>query len=128
MAKPKIADIQIQKQVWSGMTRYIFWTDGASVQLELYDTPQKWGKTAFIYSLWVNEECRLQGKATVLLDVAERTAKQAGHKSVALEWEYKNTPHAILDYYIRRGYEQILFDGNGEYSVLEKVFWKPKNQ
>lgn len=115
-------NIQKQKQMWSGMARYVIWTDGASVQIELYDTPQKWGKTAFIYSLWVDEYCRRQGKAAALLDEAERIVKQAGHKTAVMEWEYKNTPRAILDYYFRRGYEEIIFDDKGEYCVVEKTF------
>lgn len=125
MATNEYLRVNTQKQTWSGMTRYILWVDSASVQIELYDTPQKWGKTAFIYSLWVDEDCRRKGKAALLLDAAERIVKQAGHKSAVMEWELKNTPREILDYYFRRGYEEILFDGNGEYSVVEKIFRKP---
>ena len=63
----------VQKQVWHSRTRYIIVVEGiATVQVELYDEPQGPDKvTAFICSLWVNEDERRYGHAGRILDRAK---------------------------------------------------------
>lgn len=93
----------------------------ASVQLELYSqgTDTSFGGTAFSYALWVDEPYRHEKRATALLDRAEQIAKETGHKSVHLEWVKADSPEAILEWYLRRGYEVIEY---GErYCLLEKT-------
>ena len=56
--------IRISKQEWrnnpdNGFIRYVIFDDeGASVILEIYDKPEKFGVKAFMYSLWVDEQVR----------------------------------------------------------------------
>jgi len=98
--------IHVQKQKWTDFTRCIVVdTDGGSVQIELYSTKQDWGGTAFIYGLWVEPECRRKGIAGRLLDIAEAIVREAGHKSVTLEWKLQDTPKEILAWYERRKYK-----------------------
>lgn len=116
--------IEIQEQQWNDFTRYVIieTQDGliGSVQVELYPTPQEYGYTAFLYSLWVNDESRHAGHAKLLIEAAENIARQHGHESIALEWWLKDTPIDILKWYLRLGYEERVFDGHGEYSLLSK--------
>jgi len=113
---------QIQRQKWHDYTRYvIFDTSGGSVQLELYPEIQKFGGTAFIYALWVDKSCRRRGMAKRLLDRAEGIAKQEGHEAVMLEWELKDTPIEILEWYKRRGYVISVSSGHGNYARLIKL-------
>jgi hypothetical protein len=58
--------------------------------------------------------------ATRLINLAEVIAKKNGHKSVFLEWEAKNSERWVLDWYLRRGYEEREFDRYGTSSLLEK--------
>lgn len=110
----------IQRQTWADYTRYLLADDWASVQLELFASEQKFGGTAFIYGLWVNQPQRRQGKAAAFLKRAESIAREAGHKSVTLEWYAKDTPQGVLDFYIRSGYEEKAFDSRGKYVLLQK--------
>lgn len=107
-----------QRQVWRDYTRYLIADTYGSVQIEMYDEAQDWGGTAWIYGLWVNEDSRRHGVATAILKKAEKVAKEAGHKSVFLEWEEHNTPQGVLGFYLRSGYN-VRKESNG-YCLLEK--------
>lgn len=117
-----------QRQTWHDFTRYLIATNGASIQLDLYPQKMRFGEwngggTAFIYALWVIEGYRKRGHATALLNKAEETAREAGHKSVFLEWASKDTPVEILEWYKRRGYcesEGVIDDNGEEIILLEK--------
>lgn len=76
----------IQTQQWHDKTRYIIIDECASVHLELFDTAQDFGGTAFIWALWTNPDCRRKGHAERMLDSAERIAAENGHDAVYLEW------------------------------------------
>jgi ribosomal protein S18 acetylase RimI-like enzyme len=100
----------VQLQYWYKFKRYLLTLDGASVQLELYDKPLGDDKvTAYIYALWVDESDRRQGKATKLMDAAERIAKQCGYKEVFLEWNKQEAERSTLEWYERRGYDMVSF-------------------
>jgi hypothetical protein len=58
--------------------------------------------------------------ASMILHNLEAIAKREGHKSVFLEWELKNSPRWVLEWYERRGYEVKEFDGRDSYCLLEK--------
>lgn len=112
-----------QEQKWSEYTRYLIANQHGSIQIELYDTEQQWGGTAWIYALWVKPRSRRKGWAANLLSRAEEVAKANGHKSVFLEWVAKDTPREILEWYQRRGYRGVQYDDiNNSYCLLEKVF------
>lgn len=107
--------IQIQK--WHDSIRHLIMMSSgrATVQLEMYNRPMgEFDVTAEIYALWVNKEIRKQKFATALLDKAEDIARKNGHKTVYLFWDKRITPHWVLDWYYRRGYEEIFFN---EYRV-----------
>ncbi len=103
----------IQRQVWHDYTKYLIADGYGSVQLELYDKEQKFGGTAFIYGLWVCPPHRRKLYAGALLSQAEFVAKQAGHKAVFLEWEGKDSPKWVLEWYLRIGYKEIEIDKQG---------------
>ncbi|QCD39694.1 N-acetyltransferase [Muribaculaceae bacterium Isolate-007 (NCI)] len=113
--------MMVQKQVWHSRTRYIIVVEGiATVQVELYDEPQGPDKvTAFICSLWVNEDERRYGHAGRILDRAEEIAAKEGHKRVHLEWCSLDSPQWVLEWYLRRGYEEREFGPNSSLLVKE---------
>ena len=117
-----------QEQPWHNFTRWNIYNEHASIQLELWPESQSFGGTAYIYGLWVNPDQRRKGLAAALLDEAEAIAEAAGHKSVHLDWNLKDTPREVLEYYCRRGYDEREFDGHGNYCLLEKNLLTPKAQ
>lgn len=96
--------MQVQEQTWHDFTRYLIYTDGASVQLELYPDASYDTTTAYIYALWVDEPLRRKGLATALMDKAEEIAREECHKAVVLYWDKEATPKHVFDWYTRRGY------------------------
>lgn len=99
--------MNIQKQEWKEYTRYIISDEYGSVMLNLYNEPQKCESklyTAWIWGLYVCPQYRRKGYAKLLLKEAERIALENGHKDVYMEWDGKETPLDILDFYVREGY------------------------
>lgn len=78
-----------------------------SVNIEIYNNGN--GKIAFIYNLYVCQECRSQGIATVLLEKAEAIAKSKGYEEVYLDWKESVSPNWVLEWYLRNGYEKSSF-------------------
>lgn len=68
-----------------------------------------------IYALWVDEPYRKKGVAGLLIEAAEREAMKAGCRTVCLEWDRREAPQWVLDWYERLGYEEKEF---GQYSVI----------
>lgn len=116
----------IQEQKWSDHTRIVFVEEHSSVMLELFDEPQlgTLRMTAFVFNLWTSPEYRRHGQAARMLSAAERTALQRGHSSVFLDWELKESPLEILDWYMRNGYEIVGFNSKGDYFRLKKELKK----
>lgn len=115
------ADISVYRQDWHDFTRFIFCNGGGSVQIELFKEPiERVNCKALLYALWVDEPVRRQGCASALMDIAEKTAKEMGYSEIALEWSLFDSPYQIFNWYERRGYNETLFDGRGEYSVMVK--------
>lgn len=113
----------IQRQVWNDKVRYLIADEYGSVMLELYDEPQQWGEhygTAWIWGLYVCPCNRRKGHARRLLEEAEFYATKAGHKDVFLQWEERNTPCEILDFYKRQGYCEIEADDGRTEIMLRK--------
>jgi GNAT superfamily N-acetyltransferase len=112
--------VQIQK--WNTKEIVIVMNEHgiASAQMHLYPKVQNFGGTAWIWALYVDVHYRKKGLATEYLNVLESIAKREGHKSVFLEWELKNSPRWVLEWYERMGYEVKEFDGRGSYCLMEK--------
>lgn len=113
--------MKIQEQTWSDFKRFLILADEGSVMLEFYDPPTSDGTTAYIGSLWVNEEHRRKGIATALMDKAEELARSNKHKQVTLFWA-RTTPTEILEWYRRRGYAPYKRDCKNIY--LRKILTK----
>lgn len=109
-----------QKQVWNNKVIYLIADEFGSVQLELFADKQNFGSTVWLWDLFVLPEHRRQGHAKRLLRRAEEIAKAEGHKAVTLEWEGCNSEDWLLHHYLRNGYEEKQFSGNGDYYLLEK--------
>ncbi len=107
--------MMIQRQVWSDKVRYLIADEYGSVMVELYDEPQQWGEhygTAWIWGLYIFPHSRRKGHARRLLEEVEHIAAKAGHKDVFLQWEERNTPREILDFYKRQGYCEVEADSD----------------
>lgn len=111
----------IQRQQRHDKIRYILIDEYASVHLELFDTAQDFGGTAFIWALWTNPDYRRQGHAKRFLEQAEQIAKEHGRAAVYLEWFECDTPTEILKWYYRSGYNDVEFGGKGDYVLLKKI-------
>lgn len=111
-----------QRQRWFDHTRVLITTtdDRGSIQLNLYDTEQEFGGTAAIYALWVDPQFRRNGYAKTLLKRAEEIALISGHTSVYMEWELRETPREVLDWYFSWGYDVREVYKVGEHVLLEK--------
>ncbi len=98
----------IQKQEWSDRTRYLIGHEYGSVFLDLYpEVQENFGGTAVIWALFVFPRDRRKGIGKILLEEAEFYAKREWHKSVVMDWESKETPREILDWYLRSGYNVV---------------------
>lgn len=111
----------IQKQKWRDSARYIIIHQYGSVFLDLYPEKQEsFGGTAFIWGLYVSSYKRRIGIGRALLSEVEKCAKLEGHKSVVMDWELKDTPREVLDWYLRFGYV-VVGNYREETYTLEKV-------
>lgn len=103
----------IQHQVWYSYTKYLIANSYSSIQLNLYNAEQEFSDTAFIYALWVEPKYRRQSRAKKLLATAENIALKNGYKFALLEWEKKDSPKWVLEWYLRTGYKEIKSDELG---------------
>lgn len=113
--------IRKQHQKWLGFNRTIFGDKDfhGSVQIDEYEEPRGEDEVkAYLFALWVDEGYRQQGIATQLMDAAEAYARESGHEYIYLDWDSREAPKFALDFYIRRGYEEVEF--NDTYELLKK--------
>jgi GNAT superfamily N-acetyltransferase len=78
------------------------------VELAVYKRGEHEGE-ALVWNLYVDEPHRRKGLARKLMDEAHMTAKHLGAKVAALEWSLKESPHWVLDWYCRLGYDEKEF-------------------
>jgi len=113
----------IQLQRWQDFDRIVITNEQyhGSVQVNMPNTPEARKEItdgyadAMIYALWVDEIYRGQKVGLHLLEAAEEQARKHGAKTVALEWDRRDTPEWVLDWYERLGYDEKEF---GRYSSL----------
>lgn len=105
--------MNIQKQTWYNLTRFLIYTTDGSVQLEIY--PYK----GYIHSLWVDEYARKVGKGTTLFKAAESIAKEEGCKYITIEWDINDSPTWVLNWYKDMGYKEEF--ATKDFAVLKKV-------
>ena len=87
------------------------------VELAVYKHGEHEGE-ALVWNLYVNEDHRRKGLARKLMDEAHKTAKNLGAKVTALEWSLKESPHWVIDWYFRLGYDDKEF-GPG-YALMKR--------
>ena len=78
------------------------------VELAVYKHGEHEGE-ALVWNLYVDEGHRRKGLARKMMDEAHKTAKHLGVKVTALEWSLKDSPHWVLDWYCRLGYDEKEF-------------------
>ena len=78
------------------------------VELAVYKHGEHEGE-ALVWNLYVDEPHRRKGLARELMDEAHKTAKHLAVKVTALEWSLEESPHWVLDWYCRLGYDEKEF-------------------
>ncbi len=123
--------IASQEQDWYHTTRYLFtailvrYVYG-SVQLDVPKPHEKEAEAfwqdcdAFIYALFVDECSRKNRLAFSLLYAAEKQADHLGCKTVGLRWDDRESEPWVLEWYKRRGYEEIRVEADGHVHFLVK--------
>ena len=99
-------ELTVHKHEWYTCTRYLIFNPHGSVMLDVITG----GRTPLIWDLWVSQPSRRSGLATKLLDKAEEIAASLGFAEVKLEWDKRDTPQWVYDWYVRRGYEEIQWE------------------
>lgn len=105
----------------SGTTRLtIIANDGeGKIQVDLLNRDNKeYGRTAYIWDLYVKEDCRRKGIAKELMQYALKRAKEFGFTSATLEWVLEDTPREIAYWYASLGFDDKEFSDT--YSLMVK--------
>lgn len=80
------------------------------IQVDLLNGDNReYGRTAYIWDLYVKEESRRKGIAGQLMDYALNRAREFGFKTATLDWELADTPREIACWYSRIGFEEKEF-------------------
>lgn len=106
----------IQIQTWNGSKRILVVNNIHHGSVQVYipdadaeDNSLKGKADALVYALWVDEPVRGHGVAGRLLESAEREARAQGCRSLAIEWDARESPEWVLRWYERVGYKEIGF-------------------
>lgn len=67
---------------------------------------------AYIWNLHVSKRSRRRGYGQALLDSALTEARVSDYTEAVLEWDLRDSPHWVLDWYCRQGFNESEF-GNG---------------
>lgn len=88
------------------------------VEVSVFKEGEQKGE-AYIWNLHVRESMRGKGYGRQLLEKAIEVAFDAGCTKATLEWDIKDSPQWVLDWYVRNGFEEKEF-GRG-YAHMEKT-------
>lgn len=100
----------------------LFFERGGDTQIGIVEIKIFHGKNegkAYIWNLHVSENHRGKGYGRALLSDALNIAMCADCKEVALEWDKRDTPQWVYDWYARNGFEVTEF-GKG-YAMMKKI-------
>ncbi len=78
------------------------------VEVTVFKTGERQGE-AYVWNLHVKDELRGRGYGRALLSEAYDVAMLAGCKTVTLEWDEKDSPRWVLDWYVREGFDEREF-------------------
>lgn len=109
--------ITTNEHQWLYMRRKVFMVhDGAGCVIA--EIPTNKERKPLIYNLHVEVRHRRKGYATALLDAAEDWLRKQGSEEATLEWDGHESEYWVLDWYVRRGYDEKEFGNHS--SLLEK--------
>lgn len=88
------------------------------VEVKLFKLGSKRTGEAYIWNLYLNTDKRGVGYGRVLLKAALDLAKTHGCHTAILEWDRRDSPQWVFDWYCRQCFDEKEF-GNG-YALLQK--------
>lgn len=75
---------------------------------------------SLIENLYVSPGYRGKGYGRALLDAAEDYVCGRGCRNVCLEWSKHDSPLTVIDWYVRRGYDDKMINNRATYALLAK--------
>jgi ribosomal protein S18 acetylase RimI-like enzyme len=88
------------------------------IEVRAFRGESKHAGEGYIWNLQVKREHRGKGLAKRLLQNAEYAAHRNGSTTAVLEWDKRDSPQWVFDWYTRQGYDEKEF-GNG-YALMNK--------
>ena len=79
------------------------------IEVRLFRGESKYKGEAYIWNLWVSEGHRRKGYGRALLSDALDLAMLDGCKAVTLEWDRRDSPQWVFDWYTRQGFDEREF-------------------
>ncbi len=106
----------IQKQHWFDIDRVLITdeSNNASVQLDIFHKDDEKRHEAYragclLWALWVSPPFQGQGAGKRLIETAEKYAVTFGCKSIALEYDRRDSEEWVRKWYERLGYKEKEF-------------------
>ena len=108
-----MSEIKVIKTEWAERDNYVcLLYDGDVFKGIVEVSVHKEKKEAYIWNLNVEEEHRGNGLGRELLGKALSIAGERGCGEVKLDWDLRDSPRWVLDWYVRNGFDDREF-GNG---------------
>lgn len=105
----------------TGVTRLTILTEHGEgkIQVDLLNRDNKdYGRTAYIWDLYVQEDHRRKGIAKQLMQRALELAKQYGFTTATLEWSLRDSKREIAWWYASLGFDEREF--SDRYALMVK--------
>lgn len=106
--------IHTYKTEWADCDNYVLTLYEASITvpagiliLQAFKTEHK--GDAYLWNFHVLPSCRGKGYGRKLLDRALKIAREAHCRMIVLDWDERDTPRWVFDWYIRRGFDEREF-------------------
>lgn len=88
------------------------------IEVRLFRGESKYKGEAYIWNLWVSEGYRRKGYGRALISDALNLAMTDGCKAVTLEWDRRDSPQWVFDWYIDQGFRECEFSAG--YAMMVK--------
>ena len=102
----------IQYQHWEDSNRILVTDEQHHGSIQAFiphrteDRPLDGEADALIYALWVDVQHRGHKVAKLLMETVESELKRCGVATVAISWDWRDSPKWVLQWYERLGYEE----------------------